>query len=105
MNVVLRITRPEGTSPPAFLKIEGNLVGEWAALLERECTDLLHAGGLAGIDLAEVPLVDRAGVEALRRLSRAGVAIRCRPGAVASVLEGEGVLILQTGDGETDDRA
>ena len=36
-----------------------------------------------------------AGVQALERLSRAGVEIRCRPGPVASVLEGEGIRVTQ----------
>ncbi|HXI01762.1 MAG TPA: hypothetical protein VNI57_01170 [Candidatus Saccharimonadales bacterium] len=100
MNVVLRITRPKGTSSPALLKIEGKVVGVWAGLLERECMDLLRSCSSVTVDLAEVPLVDRAGVEALGRLSRAGAWIRCRRGAVASVLEAEGVHIVRTGEGD-----
>lgn len=105
MNVVLRITRPKGAYPPAFLKIEGKVVGEWAALLERECMDLLRSCSSVTLDLAEVPLVDRAGVEALGRLSRAGAEIRCRRSAVASVLEGEGIRLLRTGEAEADESA
>jgi hypothetical protein len=39
------------------------------------------------LDLAGVSFVDRAGVEALGRLSRLGIEIRCRSGPVACVLE------------------
>jgi hypothetical protein len=45
------------------------------------------------LDLEGVEFVDRAGIEALGRLERAGVAICCPRGSVASVLEDEGVLV------------
>ncbi len=82
-----------------MLKLEGSVVAEWAALLDRECSDLLRSPGSVSLDLAGVRLVDRAGVEALARLSRAGVEIRCRSGPVASVLEGEGVHVTREADG------
>jgi hypothetical protein len=90
--MTLRITREEGSRSRATLKLEGSVVAEWAALLERECSDLLRFT-LVSLDLAGVGFVDRAGVEALERLSRAGVEIRCPSGAVASVLSGEGVRV------------
>ena len=55
------------------------------------------------LDLGGVSFVDQAGVQTLERLSRTGVEIRCRPGAVASVLESEGVRVTweaDEGDGE-----
>jgi hypothetical protein len=50
------------------------------------------------LDLAGVTFVDRAGVQTLERLSRKGVEIRCRPGPVANVLEGEGIRVTQDPD-------
>ena len=47
------------------------------------------------LDLAGVDFVDWAGVDALKRLSRAGIEIRCRWGPVASVLEAEGVRVTR----------
>jgi ABC-type transporter Mla MlaB component len=91
--MTFRITREEGSRSRATLKLEGSVVAEWAALLERECSDLLRSSTSVSLDLAGVGFVDRAGVEALERLSRAGVEIRCPPGAVASVLLGEGVRV------------
>jgi anti-anti-sigma regulatory factor len=81
--------------------LEGRVVADWAALLERECSDVLRSRRAVSLDLAGVTFVDRAGVQALGRLSRTGVEIRCRPGAVASVLEGEGIRVThdQIGDG------
>jgi ABC-type transporter Mla MlaB component len=91
--VTLRITREEGSRSRATLKLEGRVVGEWAALLNHECSDLLRSSIAVSLDLAGVGFVDRAGVEALGRLSRAGVEIHCPPGPVASVLLGEGVRV------------
>jgi anti-anti-sigma regulatory factor len=91
--LTLRITREGGSPSRATLKLEGKVVAEWAALLERECSELLRSRRLVVLDLAGVTFVDRTGVETLERLNSAGVEIRCRPGAVASVLEGEGIHV------------
>src|SRR5262245_48691564 len=91
--MTLRITRQRGSRSRARLRLEGRIVDEWAALLERECLDLLLSRGAVSLDLAGVGFVDRTGVEVLGRLSRAGVEIRCRSMLVASVLEGEGIRV------------
>jgi anti-anti-sigma regulatory factor len=98
--VTLRITRKTGSRSRATLVLEGKVAAEWAALLERECSDLLRSRRAVSLDLAGVDFVDRAGVRTLRRLSRTGVEIRCRPGPVASVLEGEGIRVTQDGVGD-----
>src|SRR5262249_38241721 len=103
--MTFRITREEGSRSRATLKLEGRVVAEWAALLERECSDLLRSSTAVSLDLAGVGFVDRAGVEALERLSRAGVEIRCPSGPVASVLLGEGVRITHDADGVHDRQA
>ena len=98
--MTLRITRKTGSRSRATLVLEGKVAAEWAALLERECSDLLRSRRAVSLDLAGVDFVDRAGVRTLRRLSRTGVEIRCRPGPVASVLEGEGIRVTQDGVGD-----
>jgi ABC-type transporter Mla MlaB component len=100
--VTLRITRKKGSRSRATLVLEGNVAAEWVALLERECSDLLRSGLAVRLDLAGVTFVDRAGVRTLRRLDRKGVEIRCRPGPVANVLEGEGIRVTE--DGVRDER-
>ena len=102
--MTVRITREEGSGSRALLRVEGRLVAEGAALLERECFGVLRSRGAVSLDLAGVNFVDRAGVEALERLSRAGVEIRCRSGPVASVLEGEGVRVTRDADDVGDGR-
>ena len=91
--MTLRITREGGSRSRATLKLEGKVVAEWAALLERECFEFLQSRRLVVLDLAGVTFVDRTGIQTVERLSQAGVEIRCRPGAVASVLEGEGIHV------------
>jgi anti-anti-sigma regulatory factor len=91
--LTLRITRERGSRSRATLKVEGKVVAEWAALLERECSELLPSRRLVVLDLAGVTFIDRTGIQIFERLSRAGVEIHCRPGAVASVLEGEGIHV------------
>jgi hypothetical protein len=98
--VTLRITRENGSRARTRLVLEGKVAAEWAALLERECCDLLRLRRAVSLDLTGVDFVDRAGVRALGRLSRKGVEILCRRGPVASVLEGEGIRVTQDGVGD-----
>ena len=100
--MTLRITREEGSRHRTKLWLDWSVVREWATLLEHECSCLLRASVAVSLDLTGVRIVDRAGVETLERLSRAGVEIRCRPGAVASVLEGEGIRVTWNANGEDD---
>ena len=100
--VTLRITLEEESGSRAQFRLEGRLVAEWAALLERECVALLRSRCLVSLDLAGVNFVDRAGLEVLTRLSRAGVEVCCRSGPVASVLEGEGVRVTRDADDVND---
>ena len=102
--MTLRITRERGSRFRARLRLEGRVVAEWAALLERECLDLLLSRGAVSLDLAGVVFVDRAGVEVLGRLSHMGVEIRCRSRLIASVLEGEGIRVTLDADSANDGR-
>ena len=98
--MTLRITRKKRSRSRATLVLEGKVAAEWVDLLERECSDLLRLRLAVRLDLAGVTFVDRTGVRTLRRLDRKGVEIRCRPGPVASVLEGEGIRVTQDGAGD-----
>ena len=90
---MMRITRGQVSDDRTTLALEGSIRGEWADVLDRECLGLLDGGGSVTLDLAGVDFVDRIGVETLGRLGQQGVEIRCRFGAVASVLEAEGVRV------------
>jgi hypothetical protein len=95
--MVMRITKETGARFTATLRVEGRVMTEWAALLERECLDLLRAGCSVNLDLRDVSYVDRAGVEALQRLSCMGAEVHCLSGSVASFLEGERVPVVRDG--------
>ena len=82
--MMLRITR--------LLMLEGVLARHLVDLLERECAKHRNVPGLV-LDLSGVSLVDRSGIEALRRLHGAGVLIRGCSDAVACILEAEGVKV------------
>ena len=93
--MTLRITREEGPSSGLLLRLEGRLIASRAVLLEHECVGLLQVWNSVTLDLAGVDFVDGAGVDALKRLSRGGIEIRCRRGPVAGVLEAEGVRVTR----------
>jgi anti-anti-sigma regulatory factor len=62
------------------LCVEGQITGEWAHLLERECRALLATDGVVRLDLGAVTYVDRTGVNVLTRLARNSVElVNCLP--------------------------
>src|SRR5215471_16911143 len=70
-DVTLRIKRVDGPASQVTLLLEGRLVGEWAALVRRECHALLRWTSEVELDLSGVSYVDTAGIEALAWLDRA----------------------------------
>ncbi len=72
---MLRITKLSGPEPYITLKITGRIASESVAVLERQCTELLHGGQRVRLDAAEVGFVDRAGVALLKELLARGVKI------------------------------
>lgn len=92
--MVLRITRQGRSGRRTVLRLEGRVVADWAALLEHECLAILRGGAGVRLDLTSVGFVDRAGLDALARLSRTGVGIHGRRGPLASVLEAQGIPVV-----------
>ena len=92
---MLRITVIAEAPARVVMTLEGTIDAEGAALLESECAALLATGASIALDFRAVRFVDRAGTEALGRLWRAGVSIRCPGGVLASVLESAGIGIHQ----------
>ena len=73
---MLRIGRLEDKDGSVILKLEGMLVDQWVVLLEELCEIHQHRIGTPLVlDLAEVEIADKQGIELLRRL--AGEGIRC----------------------------
>ncbi len=72
------------------LRVAGDLVGDWAAFLERECVRRLEAGAELSLDLSDLKRVDDAGLEALRRLKKSGARIARCPRVVSELIGGPG---------------
>ena len=100
--MVLRITEFDGCDAGAILRLEGRVVAEWPALLEQACSELLRTRYEVSLDLVGVSFVNRAGVEVLKRLNRAGTEILCASGPVANLLAGAGVRVTLEADGAAD---
>jgi ABC-type transporter Mla MlaB component len=65
---VLRITLHCADPPEAELRLEGQIVGDWATLLERVCNELLDRFAGVVLDLGDVSYVDDAGARVLASL-------------------------------------
>ena len=77
---MLRLTRLDPAAPEIAMCAEGQITGEWALLLERECRTLLAGDSAVRLDLAAVTYIDRTGVEVLTRLARGSVElVNCLP--------------------------
>jgi ABC-type transporter Mla MlaB component len=74
----------------ATLSVAGDLVGEWAGLLERECVRRQATEPELSLDLSDLKRVDDAGIEALRRLKKRGARITRCPRVVSELIGGCG---------------
>jgi anti-anti-sigma regulatory factor len=102
---VLRILRHDLGSRRVLLTLQGNIAGEWAGVLERECLNLGRFGLAVVLDLSGVIFIGRSGVEVLRSLARAGAGlIGCSP-LIADVLEQEGIAVERAPGDERNGKA
>jgi anti-anti-sigma regulatory factor len=77
---MLRLTRISPGTSEVVLKAEGQIVGEWVALLESECRELLATEHQVALDLSDVSYLDRQAVRVLRELTRGSLGlVNCPP--------------------------
>lgn len=77
---MLRISIHEPAGDAASLRLEGQIAGAWTAELDKVCARLLAEGRRLTLDLADVTLIDRAGLALLAALVHHGVELaRCSP--------------------------
>jgi anti-anti-sigma regulatory factor len=69
---LLRITRVIEGSWATTLRVEGRIVAEWVAVLERECWLAFEDKRPVRLDLSAVRFIDSSGVAALRHLGANG---------------------------------
>jgi anti-anti-sigma regulatory factor len=76
---MVRIQKIVESPTETTLLVEGRIVSEWVAVVERECRQALRDTPRVQLDLAAVTFIDTRGVEVLRCLVTEGVAIvNCR---------------------------
>ena len=83
---MLRITKEHMNGGPVMLRIEGRVVAEWAALLERECRELERPAGEVILDFKGVTFADARGVRVLCRLQRLGTRLANCPTFIQELL-------------------
>jgi anti-anti-sigma regulatory factor len=77
---MLRLTRSAPDSSHIVLKAEGQIVGDWVALLESECRELLATDRRVALDLSDVSYLDHHAVRLLRELTRDSLdLVKCPP--------------------------
>jgi len=77
---MLRLTRTSLGTSEVVLKAEGQIVGDWVALLESECRELLATERRVALDLSDVSYLDSQAVRILRELTRGSLGlVNCPP--------------------------
>jgi ABC-type transporter Mla MlaB component len=77
---MLRISAPEPVDNSATLRVEGRLVGAWIGELHDACERVLRRGQQLTLDLADISMIDRPGIQLLKALAERGVRLaRCSP--------------------------
>ncbi len=88
---MLRITPIDEHTPTVTLKVEGRIVSNWIATLERECGGLLERGKAIDLDFSGVRFVDAQGVAMLKNLLTRNVRITGCSDLIQSLLYEEDV--------------
>jgi anti-anti-sigma regulatory factor len=83
---MLRLTRTSLGTSEVILKAEGQIVGEWVALLESECRELLATERHVALDLSDVSYLDHQAVRILRELTRDSLGLVNCPALVEELL-------------------
>ncbi len=85
---MMRLTPHRRSPTRVTLAVEGRIAGEYTALLESECAELLAVGGVE-LDLSYVSHVDVAGVSTLRKLRGRGAVIALCPPFILELVNGK----------------
>jgi anti-anti-sigma regulatory factor len=75
MTSVLKVTRLSRNSPVTTIKLEGQLLEPWVAVVRDVCARRGHLSKRLSLDLTAVTYADAAGTQLLHDLVREGVEI------------------------------
>lgn len=85
---MLRITKIFESAESVTLKVEGLIVTEWVAVLERESTAWLQEKRAVQLDFSEVRFIDNHGVEMLKRITSEKLRCLNSPPLIEEILKG-----------------
>lgn len=83
---MLKITKIQESVSDVFLKLEGKITDQWAALLDGECRSYLRERKVVHLDCSHVEYIDQRGVEVVNNLPRRQVIIMSAPAFVTELL-------------------
>lgn len=72
---MLRIERLNEEDATVTLKLDGRIVGQWVAILEEQCLQVLKQQKQLILDCADVSFIGREGIEMLGKLK--GGCVKC----------------------------
>lgn len=84
---MLKITKVEENGTKVLMKLEGKVMGQWAALLDDECRSFIRQKKVVYLECSNVDFVDDKGIEVLNNLSRTQVTLMSAPGFVTELLQ------------------
>ncbi len=87
---MLKITKIDDEPEQVMLKVEGQLVAEWAGEMEAECRRCMASGRKVLLDLADVTLLDDRGIRMLKRIILDGVGLVNCSALINGLLNGGG---------------
>ena len=73
---MVRLWRDKSSQSESVIKVEGQLMAEWVALVEDECLAEAKSGRTVVLDLGDVTFVDGRGLAMLRGLSRKSIVLK-----------------------------
>ena len=84
---MLKITKLEENGTKVLMKLEGKVMGQWAALLDGECRSFIRQKKAVYLECSNVDFVDDKGIEVLNNLSHTQVTLMSAPGFVTELLQ------------------
>jgi len=84
---MLKITTAERNGQAVVLKLEGKIIDQWAALLDRKCRAALRRHGRVELDCAAVSFMDQRGIDVVKSFPSKQVTLIGAPGFVTELLQ------------------
>ena len=84
---MLKITKIQESERDVWLKLEGKITEQWAALLDGECSAYLRSRKAVFLDCSDVEYIDVRGTEVLNALPHSHVTLVSTPAFMTESLQ------------------